>query len=874
MTPSSYQPFLIGSGTTKTGYFDYYSSWVAPEDAFDKLEDAYINRGVINKRDGQSLLGVMEYCSDELIQYGNGGTNYAGTMSTHLPIMVGSVSIQTINTSNQVETYSDNSLGVLTGNRGGTGTIVYATGAWTITSGMNLKDGSPIMMDYAFVPTTATNAHLNSSVVKIGNGTGTYSDTFPFNLPILPGSAFLTLDVTGTGKTTYLDDGAGHFRVSLPAGAQVGTINYSTGAWTITIPAAGTAVAGSPIVLGLSMANATFTIMGINQWNDEVNNTFVLTVEDTRRMSFYTVATNAFQPICDVAETLFIVPKNSASVQQTFDNAAAGTSIIPTFPLIAPLSIVLTLSDSSQLNPIIDTTTDDGSGHILAGVNGFFDAMGTINYLTGEFILNLGAAKNLTKGQAINVTFTLQNDYFTGNQSNFFNWTNWDEPTNLIVTQIINTEEPAQYDTGFLYVTNNVDPVTLYDGLNNTLSRPAFAIQQTNLGDGLNEIRTCLDVKVFDNRLLFCRPTTTIDAGGPEPQTIRYSAQFNPTNFVADIPGSGGFVIFSGSDWINSVKFLKDFLIVSLQNSTYSMRTTGNAFAPFLAYKINNTKNISAPYGSIEFDDAVKSMGTKGLIFCDGNDVDRYDWKIFDQFENISSNNFIQCFGLRFDILNQAWMLYPDISENATLSNKVLLHNYVEDSWAVFNMPLSCLGLGFGVKDFTWADFAPGGLANPDGTLVWGNADFPWNSELVQSESLRLLGGDFNGNILQLNDGPTDNGTSIFMNAITKKYNPFAKDGAAGQFGYIDVYYTVNPKVVLTFSFYIDNSSTTEGVNPSFQRTMTLTGKSINSAFGWKRLFINVQAEQIQWQIQDNGFSGFQILGQMLWARPAGRLTP
>ena len=860
MTPSSYQPFLIGEGTTKTGLFQYLQSWVAPEDAFDKLEDAYINRGVINKRDGQSLLGVMEYCSDELIAYGNGGTNYAGTMSTHLPIMAGSVSIQTFLTSNKVETYSDNSLGTLTGNQGGTGTIVYATGVWSITSAVNVKSGSPIMMDYAFVPTTATNPHLNSSVVAIATNVGAFAGTFPFNLPIAPGSAFMTFDVTGTGSTTYLDDGAGHFRVSLPAGAQVGTINYSTGAWAITIPAAGTAVNGSPIVLGLSMANATFTIMGINQWNDEVNNTFVLTVEDTRRMSFYTVATNAFQPVCDVAETLFIIPGTPTS---PLNNFLTGTSVVPTFGLIAPLSIVLTLVDPTVApNPIIVTTTDDGSGNIVA--NGAFTG-GTINYLTGAFSININTGA-VTTGQAINVTFTLQNDYFTGNQSNFFNWTNWDQPTNLIVSQVKNNEEPAQYHNGFLYLTNNVDPVTLYDGISNTLSRPAFAIKQVNLGDGFNEILTTLDVKVFDNRLLFVRPTTTIDDGNPEPQTIRYSAQFNPTNFVADIPGSGGFVVFSGSDWINSAKFLKDFLIVMLQNSTYSMRTTGNAFAPFLAYKINSTKNISAPYGSIEFDDVIKAMGTKGLIYCDGNDVDRYDFKIFDQFENISSQNFIQCFGQRFDILNQAWMLYPDISTQATLSNKVLLHNYVEDSWAVFNMPLSCLGIGFGVKDFTWADFAPGGLANPDGTLVWGNADFPWNNSLVQSESLRLLGGDYNGRILQLNDGPTDNGIPIIMNAITKKYNPFAKDGALGQFGYIDVYYTVNPLVELTFSFFIDNSSTIEGVNPSFQRNMHLTGKNANSAYGWQRLFINVQAEQIQWQIQDNGFSGFQILGQILWA--------
>lgn len=900
LTPSSYQPFLIGSGQAKTGLFSYLESWQAPEDAFDNIQDAYVNRGQVWKRDGQSFLGVLTYCSSQLLTYGNGGTNYAGSFSAntprgaHVPILAGSVTVQTRVAAgpDATETYTDNGAGVLTGNLGGTGTINYTTGAWTINSAIAVNNGSPIMIDYTYTPTTATNPKMNVSVVAIAPGapnplTGTFGGVFTQNLPITPGSVFFVVDTTAGGPTTYFDDGVGNLRASLPAGPIVGTINYTTGAWAFVIPAADTAVAFSAIQMGLTPVANTAPIMGINQWNDEDNNTFQLVVEDTRRAAVYNLATNLFDPLCFVQETLFIVPPGVVSGVTIFDNAIAGTFVIPTFALIAPLSITLTLLNPLTGHPVASTlgtpgiTTDDGAGGIVP--TAYFTS-GTVNYYTGEFkiILQNGAGGagagqiNLAAGMAINVTFNLQNDYFFGDTSNFFNWINWEPSTNQIVTIPASPipagdtqpEESTQFQRGFLYLTNNFDPITLYR--KGRLSRPAFAVQQANLGRGRNEILRALDVKTFASRLLIVRPTTTISDGNPDPQSIRWSAQFQPTNTVADIPGSGGELSAATSDWINSTKFLKDFNIVNMQNSVWTFRFTGSAFAPFVFFKINSTKNTSAPYGSIEFDDQITSMGSKGLIFCDGVAVDRYDWKIFDQFEDINADAFIQCFGQRFDILNQSWMLYPSDEVNALLSNKVLLHNYAEDSWATFNMALSCLGIGFGIKDFTWADFAPGGLANPAGDIVWGNLREEWASYLNQAESLRLLGGDFTGKVLQLNDGPTDNGTPITFNVTTKKYNPFAPQGVKAQFGYIDVYYTVNPLISLTFNFFIDNA--TDDTPPAFDKTIQLIGTN-NAPYGWQRVFLNVQAAQLQWQMVDNGVAGFKILGMILWARPAGRLT-
>lgn len=874
-TYSSYKPFLIGQGKNETGLFQYYESWITPDDAFVNIQDAYVNRGNIVKRDGQTLLGNLTYCNSQILAYGNGTANLrSGIFSSntpsggHLPIIAGTVVVRTIVTGGvrPNEIYTDNGIGQLLGDQGGVGTIVYTTGAWTIDPALVIPLGSPMMIDYAFVNKTASNVNVNEYYSQLAtNIAGPFTGTQTKNLPITAGSAYVVVDVTGTGYTAYLDDGLGNLRVSLPAGAIVGSVNYSTGAWTFTIPA-GTAVANSIISFGYAGPTTSMTIMGINQWENETNGTSRLTIEDERRFSVLNANGDTFDAICDVNETLFIIPDLLTFQYTNFTAQTATTKQQdPTFIYITPLSIVLTLVNNVD-GVTQDTQYDNGEGVLIAST--IFDT-GSINYITGQFIVNLKNPATFTAGWAINVTFTLQNDYFTGGQSDFFNWTNWEKNTNLVPI----TPGQAEFQFGFLYLTNNVDPITLYNGT--TLSRPAFAIQQAVLGLGKNQIKRALDVKVFAKRLLFFRPTDTIGNGSPSAQDIYWSALLQPTNTVQDIPGSGGDLPLSTYGWIQSAKFLKDFIIINCQRDTFTLRDTGSAFDPFKAYKLNSTKTCDAPYGSIEFDDFVTSMGNKGLCRTDGVALERYDEKVFDQFHSINQDNFQQCFGYRFDILDQSWMLYPKMQNSSTTSDQVLVWNYREDSWSVYNMELSVIYATSldESQDLGWQDFAIGTEEWPLG-LTWEDADISWNDYLVQKKSQVLIGGDFLGNVVLLNRGPNDLGAEINMNLTTKKYNPFiAELGTKCNFGYLDVYYTVNSAVTLTFQFFPDNATTDDYPLDGLIRTVILSGQQ-NQNFSWQRIYLNIQSQFLSWQITDNGETGFKILGQLLWASPAGRLTP
>ena len=727
-----YKPFLISE--FKSGLFNYLEPWIRPVEAFDPLSNAFIYRGTLNKRSGFTTFGRMAYCDNGIqIAVGDGGVNYSGTLAT-FPIRAGSFTA-----TNGVESFTDNGLGVLTGSAGGSGTINYTTGAWTLIFNAAVGGGVIIRAGYTYIPT----------------------------------------------------------RTTTPA----------------------------PLAR---------PIMGLKQWVDESTNQRKLLAMDTRRASVYNDSTKVFDPLCSVSQQLW----QGDAVTVAITIATGWVAVAPYTQGIAPYSVSVTDGTS--------TIVDDGIGNLSAAGN--FAAGGTVNYATGAIGLAFAVAPATTV--SITATFDLVGDYFTGTNSNFFNAINW---------------------LGLMYMVNNVDRITRYNGLD--LDRPPFPITQANRITFTNDILTCLDIDVYKNRLLVQRPLVASPNSAPsDNQSIRFSAIQNPTNLVADVAGNGGETSAPTDDFIQSSEFLRDQLIVGFTNSTWTFRFTGSAFDPFRWDKINNTKSVNAPYGTIPYDERITMMGSKGLLACDGVNVQRYDTQIIDQFLEINQSRFFQCFGQRFDSLNQTWMLFPE-EPNTELSNKVLVYNFIENVWSVYDILLSCLGLYFTTEDVTWDDFAVGQPMQS----TWEQAEFQWNSYLLQDNSPTLLGGGQTGIVYQMNQGDVDNPddtnpaeTDVPYNcSITStRWNPFLTLGQKVQFGYIDFYYQINEEAVLTLDFFGDNSSA-----PYTTRTLTLDGPNTSDVHT-KRIYININSQFLRMNISSSSEAVFKIIGMILWASPSGRWTP
>lgn len=747
-TVSSYQPFLIGQGQYKTGLFQYLHSWIKPEDAFDVLEDAYVYRGSLFKRNGMVTYpggGYLYYIDTVQLAVGNGfTTNFTGTLA-HIPLANG----------------------------------------FTITfSGVTMGGGTVL---------TATATIASGTVV-----------------------------LTGTLLSAFV----------------LSVINGTTGGYSITTTAA--LASGYPLMVSYTYAPTQLStplnnpIMAIKTFINQTDNTKQLVVCDTRRACFYNLTTMMFVPLNQIQQTDF---------STVIADGTGPFTITTGWVNLAPYTV--SIYDGTT------TVTDNGIGGYAASGN--FANTTTVNYATGVITLNLTGTANAS----YTITATLQGDYFTGNNTNFFNATNW---------------QPSDTAKAYLYLTNNVDRITTYDGT--YLSRLNYYVQFADQATFTNGITTCLDIKVYKNSLLLFRPTNAKNAV-LEPQSIRYSAPFLPQNLVADITGNGGLVDVPTGDWLFAASFLRDAIVIFFQDSTWLFRYSGSAFDPFRVDKLNVSRSTNAPYAAVSYDSKCTSAGNKGLIHCDGNTVERYDIAIIDQFLQIEPVAFGQCFSQKFDSINQTWMLFPEVgagggNNDQLTSNQILIYNFLENTWAIYNNPLSCLGIYQTTSDLTWADFAPDSGSIAAG-YVWEGWTNAWTAYQNLADQPALLGGDQKGFVYQLDTGNTDNGQVFSIDVTTKRLNPFITQGEKATFGYLDIYYNVAPSVVLTINFYINGSSA-----PDLQRQITLDTPTNDpyDQFAWKRIYINIVGQFLQIGITDNGSNTFGILGMVLYAKPSGRLTP
>lgn len=127
------------------------------------LQNPPIIIGTLYITDGTQVLqdqGIVPI--SETIAVGTGVANYSGTL-LQFPIVPGSLSI-----TDGVETFSDNGVGVLTGSAGGTGTINYTTGVFSITFIVVVAVGVSIIGTYT---------PNNGVGVLSGDGSGTINYT-------------------------------------------------------------------------------------------------------------------------------------------------------------------------------------------------------------------------------------------------------------------------------------------------------------------------------------------------------------------------------------------------------------------------------------------------------------------------------------------------------------------------------------------------------------------------------------------------------------------------------------------------------------------------------------------------------------------------
>lgn len=455
------------------------------------------------------------------------------------------------------------------------------------------------------------------------------------------------------------------------------------------------------------------------------------------------------------------VPPNSGAID--------GVNSTYTWTLTAPVargSVTITGS-----NPAQTLTDSDGDG-VFSGPDG----TGTINYTTGEVEITF------TTPPAVGSTVLLTYSYHQGlpvmGVMNFYPQNNVKQLI-LADTRYVNRYNPttdrledlpagsyngdgadfwswvnyedASSNPRLLFCNGVVgDVIQQYDGTSIVNYAPNFSLGTLNAKQMFN---------VKDRLVLF----QTIESSVLYPRRIRISGTgVNCDNFNSDAPGAG-FIDIPDNTWFFGADFNRDDVMFFTAEATWALKYTGNDIAPFSLVKIDGSRGSGAAFSVKTYLNKTIAMSPRGLIVTDGYQVARADNNIPDfTFDDILSDQFDKCFSGFLDEDRDMYIIYP--SETATRpvllnrgeSDRILVLNFEEDNFAIYRIPLSCMGNFILAVTIAWSDLtADEGYPNWESLAqTYGN----WNAFPFSEGEPVSIGGGHKGEVWRLsNQGSEDN---------------------------------------------------------------------------------------------------------------------
>lgn len=690
--------------------------------------------------------------------------------------------------------------------------------------------------------------------------------TFTITLSSLPVTsnffAYGTITVSpGTAETFSYQNDASSTMVNLVGSAGgSGTVNISTGVVVITFNTAPPLSQFSTIFFIWDNTPSVLTaIMGIKQYYENTGGQQVL-VFDERRMGKIVSIFGILSAQAGTLQAVSEIPHDY--YRSAFYTAPGGPDTITgTFapgPFV-PGTIIIKEYTPAGVLVSADTITDNGQGQ-LSGTN---VTSGSINYFNGRGTLTFS---NTTTGNVYDFQGAIYGDLFTGDFTNFFSLTNY------------------QYSAFF---TNNVDPIFYYDGTAIHYLDTNLTVKLTTASGGVPvyDITRALHVFTYRERLLLLN---VIVEGLMQPNGVWWSTAGDPFDFTNDenLPAPT-------SEAIRLFGYINTDLIVRFANSERVFRYTADAFSPFRWDSTNNIWACDTQYSAINYDSWFSSIGKPAIVGSDGVNVKRVD-EIIPDFTDptrlaqqtpvpfMSQTSIGQCYGERFDDEKEGWLCYnssPQDQSEVTASDNVLAFNYLDQTYAVYQFPFSCLGFGKIVNVPTWSTTY----------TIWQDMDVTWDSYLQQSNALVDLAGDQFDTVFELNTGNSlgDETTPVLMSVITKNFNPFIEEGELCRFGYVDLFVSAYNTTTLRVQFYLNDELYVDGSgNPAgyYQETVlnfaTMDSmSSANQTKVWKRIYVGATGKSHTIRLYQNAADFGTSLDQpvyvhamVLYMKPAGRI--
>lgn len=473
------------------------------------------------------------------------------------------------------------------------------------------------------------------------------------------------------------------------------------------------------------------------------------------------------------------------------------------------------------------------------GTFGGADAVGTIIFqrgtVTGTFNSSGQLFENGTPANIVGNAKTAGNDsLWTGDNTNFFwiaNWTLGASPRT--------------------YITNNNDPVVIYNGTN--LTQLSIDIGTDDERTGNNDVNSALLVVIFKERIILFN---TNENGTDFNQRARWSAIKEPFSWP-----TANFKDASTQDVIVSVGLLGEELYVWFENSVRRFLWTGDSVNPFEWQRISAQDGAIAQMSLTARNNIQRAIGPTRILANNGDQIGSIDEKVPDVV--LEWNPDSAAFSVSKD-LEEERQIYYTYARVETVANadgnkypdRALILNYEENNWAVHSHPIHSLGSSRLESDVTW-----------DLDAAWEDIDFAWNVSNTVSGFPFTLMGDHGGKVFQLNTGGSDAGSAIEFNAKTARFNPYVKQGREARLWKVDLLCDVNPNVSFDVEFFLNTDSTKYS-------TVTIITTAIDGADDkvWHTAFANATGMLHSWNITNNASGNRpRIHAMRAWFKPAGR---
>ena len=658
----------------------------------------------------------------------------------------------------------------------------------------------------AFNPSPGT-----TTFVLNGSGTGNLltgfsSPSVPSGSSIVPGTVTFTDSTAANIYTDLLMDGT---LQGAPGGT--GTINYSTGAITITGGAAHTIGTASFLfypnlpVLGLETLDITAsTLAPFPAFPGELafNTTFAYNIATTspfviNNVSFYKNPATATYPVYVQKSVWTPTTWNGQDYQQFWSTNYSGAFWVTNGINIPfdPTNVGMQYKPIVAVTVLTATTANlQITGHGL--VVGDFVFINEVLTTTG---INFETGYVITVTDANNVIVKFPNATLATNGT-------------LGIAQYLTNRSDVTKDCLRFYDGSPVSSATPPVFQTNTgwvnfapplISGPTTAFSISDLPPGQYYLVGARMILPFKDRLLFIGPVVQTSTAGSQrylQDTVIYSqngtpfytASFpystvlpspsiiptttftpilvpanqtaQPSAYWEDVVGYGGYVQEGHQEAISTATANEDVILMGLSNRKSRFVYTGNDIIPFNFYTINSEYGSDSTFSAINFDRGMADFGNRGITMTTQVSSDRIDLVIPDEVFKINlKNNGRERVTAQRDYINEwVYFSYPAPQNYSTADatpfpSQTLFYNYRDQSWAIFLESYTTYGQFRKSTGQTWDELDD---------FTWDEWTDNWDSgeqTLLQPE---VIGGNQQGFIMFLSEG-TGEDTSLYISDIS-----------------------------------------------------------------------------------------------------------